>query len=71
MTETSRVNSLGSSASCRAEVKTSRGPARSRRSNLGCRAKRTSIGSSATADVLLAIFGNVCGVGLEKKRNVG
>lgn len=28
------------------------------RLNLGCRAKSTSMGSSATADVLLAIFGN-------------
>lgn len=35
-------------------MKTSSGPAKSMRLNLGCRAKRTSIGSSDTADVLCA-----------------
>ena len=50
---------LGSCLSCKAVVNTSRGPAKSMRLNLGCRAKSTSIGSSATAEVLLAIFGNL------------
>lgn len=40
--------------SCRAVVNTSAGPAKSSRSNFGWSAKRTSMGSSATAEVLFA-----------------
>lgn len=50
----------GSLMSWRAVVRTSRGPAKSRKSNLSCRAKSTSTGSlSATALVLEAILGNL------------
>jgi hypothetical protein len=50
--------------SWRALVRTSRGPAKSRKSNLSCRAKSTSTGSlSATALVLEAILGNFGGGG--------
>lgn len=52
----------GSLMSWRAVVRTSRGPAKSRKSNLSCRAKSTSTGSlSATALVLEAILGNLDG----------
>lgn len=56
----------GSLMSWRAVVRTSRGPAKSRKSNLSCRAKSTSTGSlSATALVLEAILGNLGGGGME------
>lgn len=52
----------GSLMSWRAVVRTSRGPAKSRKSNWSCRAKSTSTGSlSATALVLEAILGNLDG----------
>lgn len=38
---------------------TSRGPAMSRRLNLGCRANKTSTGSSLTADPFAAILNNL------------
>lgn len=47
---------LSSLASCKALVKTWTGPAKSRRSNLGCRATSTSMGSSATALVFDALI---------------
>lgn len=45
-------------------MKTSTGPAMSRRSNLGCSTTSTSMGSSDTAEVLFALIVTVLGEGV-------